>query len=136
LQAHTNFILESDWPHGRLNTEIRPPRYPKDQFIADMQAGIAHGVVPSVNLEIYQDVGIGDASQALMAALKHQSAVPRPYGARERDGGDLIGVSHATRRSHAVSRRNGLCKRHAMKQIGSVDVPGFTCKGVRENIGS
>lgn len=72
LQAHTNFILESDWPHSRLNTEIRPPRYPRDQFIADMKAGIAHGVVPSVNLEIYQDVGIGDASQALMAALKRE----------------------------------------------------------------
>jgi hypothetical protein len=70
LQAHTNFILENDWPHSKLNTPIGPPRYPKDQFIADMNAGIAHGVVPSVNLEIYQDVGIGDASAALMAALK------------------------------------------------------------------
>jgi hypothetical protein len=34
------------------------------------ECGIAHGVVPSVNPEIYQDVGIGGASQALMAALK------------------------------------------------------------------
>jgi hypothetical protein len=72
LQAHTNFVLESDWPHSRLNTDISPPRYPKEQFIADMRAGIAHGVVPSVNLEIYQDGGIGDASQALMAALKKE----------------------------------------------------------------
>ncbi|MBZ5580723.1 MAG: alpha-L-fucosidase [Acidobacteriia bacterium] len=69
LQAHTNFILEGDWPHSRLNTPIRPPRYPKDQFIADMKGGIAHGVVPSVNLEIYQDGGIGEASAALMAVL-------------------------------------------------------------------
>ena len=37
-----------------------------------MKAGIAHGVVPSVNLEIYQDGGIGGASQALMAALKQE----------------------------------------------------------------
>jgi hypothetical protein len=72
LQAHTNFVLERDWPHSRLNTDISPPRYPKEQFIADMKAGIAHGVVPSVNLEIYQDGGIGDASQALMAALKQE----------------------------------------------------------------
>jgi hypothetical protein len=70
LQAHTNFILENDWPHSRLNTPIGPPRYPKEQFIADMKGGIAHGVVPSVNMEIYQDVGIGDESAALMAALK------------------------------------------------------------------
>jgi hypothetical protein len=72
LQAHTNFILEGDWVHGRLNREIAPPRYSRDQFIADMKAGIAHGVVRSVNLEIYQDVGIGDESQALMAALSQE----------------------------------------------------------------
>jgi hypothetical protein len=72
LQAHTNFILESDWPHSRLDAEIPPPRYRKDRFLADMKAGIAHGVVPSVNLEIYQDVGIGGASQDLMAALKRE----------------------------------------------------------------
>jgi hypothetical protein len=35
-----------------------------------MKAGIAHRVVPSVNLEIYQDGGIGEASQELMANLK------------------------------------------------------------------
>lgn len=37
-----------------------------------MKAGIAHGVVPSVNLESYQDSGIGDASAELMAALKKE----------------------------------------------------------------
>jgi Alpha-L-fucosidase len=72
LQAHTNFVLERDWPHSRINTDIPPPRYSKERFIPDMKAGIAHGVVPSVNLEIYQDVGIGEASQALMAALKQE----------------------------------------------------------------
>jgi hypothetical protein len=29
-------------------------------------------VAPSVNLEIHQDVGIGEASQALMASLKQE----------------------------------------------------------------
>ena len=72
LQAHTNFILESDWPHSRLDTPIPPPRYRRDRFIADMKAGIAHGVVPSVNLEIYQDGGIGEASLEFMAALKRE----------------------------------------------------------------
>jgi hypothetical protein len=72
LQAHTNFILESDWPHSKLNTDIPPPRYPKEQFVADMKAGIAHGVVPSVNLEIYQDGGIGDASLAFMETVKQE----------------------------------------------------------------
>ena len=70
LQAHTNFILERDWCHSRLETEIPPPRYPKNQFVEDMQGGIAHGVVPSVNLEIYQDGGVGEKSLERMAALK------------------------------------------------------------------
>jgi hypothetical protein len=33
-------------------------RYQKEQFISDWKAGIAHGVVPSVNLEIYRDVPV------------------------------------------------------------------------------
>jgi hypothetical protein len=72
LQAHTNFILESGWVHSRQDTPIGPPKYPREQFIADMKAGMAHGVVPAVNMEIYQDVGIGDESAALMAALKRE----------------------------------------------------------------
>jgi hypothetical protein len=35
-----------------------------------MKAGIAHGIVPSVNLEIYQDIGVGDASLEYMKAVK------------------------------------------------------------------
>ncbi len=70
LQAHTNFVLERGWVHGRLDTEIPPPQYPKDQFVQDMKAGIAHGIVPSVNMEIYQDVGVGEASLEYMKAVK------------------------------------------------------------------
>jgi hypothetical protein len=70
LQAHTNFVLERGWVHGRLDTEIPPPQYPKDQFIQDMKAGIAHGIVPSVNMEIYQDGGVGEASLEYMKAVK------------------------------------------------------------------
>jgi hypothetical protein len=72
LQAHTNFVLERGWVHSQPNTEIPPPRYPKDQFIADMKAGIAHGVVPSVNMKVYQDVGIGEQSATLMGALRNE----------------------------------------------------------------
>jgi hypothetical protein len=41
---------------------------PKRKF--RMKAGIAHGIVPSVNLEIYRDVGVGDASLEYMQAVK------------------------------------------------------------------
>jgi len=70
LQAHTNFILERDWPHSRLDTEISPPRYPRDQFVSDMRAAIAHGIVPSVNLEIYQEGEVGPASLEYMRAVR------------------------------------------------------------------
>ena len=70
LQAHTNFILESDWAHGKANTPIPAPRIPKETFVRDMTQAIARGIVPSVNLEIYQDGGIGDASLEYMKALK------------------------------------------------------------------
>ena len=70
LQAHTNFILESNWPHDKADTPIPAPRIPKETFVRDMTQAIARGIVPSVNLEIYQNGGIGDASLEYMKALK------------------------------------------------------------------
>ena len=72
LQAHTNFVLERSWVHSRLDTDIPAPPYKKEQFVQDMKAGIAHGIVPSVNLEIYQDVGVGEASLEYMKAVKQE----------------------------------------------------------------
>jgi len=37
-----------------------------------MRAGIAHGIAPSVNLEIYQDVGVRKASLEYMKAVKQE----------------------------------------------------------------
>jgi hypothetical protein len=70
LQAHTNFVLERGWVHSGLNTDIPAPQYKKEQFVQDMKAGIAHGIVPSVNMEIYQDGGVGEASLEFMKAVK------------------------------------------------------------------
>jgi len=72
LQAHTNFVLERGWVHSRLDSEIPAPPYKKEQFVQDMKAGIAHGIVPSVNLEIYQDVGVGEAALEYMKAVKQE----------------------------------------------------------------
>jgi hypothetical protein len=58
------------WVHSGLNTEIPAPQYNKEQFVQDMKAGIAHGIVPSVNMEIYQDGGVGEASLEFMKAVK------------------------------------------------------------------
>ena len=72
LQAHTNFVLERRWVHSRPDTDIPAPQYVKEQFVQNMKAGIAYGMVPSVNLEIYQDVGVGDASLEYMKAVKQE----------------------------------------------------------------
>jgi hypothetical protein len=37
-----------------------------------MKAGIAHGIVPPVNLEIYQDGGVGEASLEYIKAVKQE----------------------------------------------------------------
>ncbi len=70
LQAHTNFTLESDWCHSQRDTPIPPPRIPRGELVSDIRNATSHGIVPSINLEIYQDVGIGDASQAYLEALR------------------------------------------------------------------
>jgi len=37
-----------------------------------MKAGITHGIVPSVNMEIYQDGGVGEASLEFMKAVSQE----------------------------------------------------------------
>jgi hypothetical protein len=70
LQAHTNFILESDWCHSKPETAIPSPGLVKETFVADVTAAIARGIVPSINLEIYQDGGVSPVSLDYLKALK------------------------------------------------------------------
>jgi len=70
LQAHTNFTLESDWCHSRPETAFPSPRIPKGTFVSGVSSAIAPGIVPSVNLEIYQDGGVGPASIECLKSLK------------------------------------------------------------------
>ena len=70
LQAHTNFILEKSWCHSTSETPIPPPQIPKEKFVQDMVDGISHGIVPSVNLEIYQDGSCAKTSIDYMSAVR------------------------------------------------------------------
>ena len=70
LQAHTNFILEQDWCHGQPDTPIAPPQVDKDTFVRDMENAIRRGIVPSVNLEIYQDGTMSPQSLEWMRAVR------------------------------------------------------------------
>ena len=70
LQAHTNFILEKSWCHSTPAIPISPPQIPKDEFLQDMVNAIKRGIVPSVNLEIYQNGSCSDVSTDYMRAIK------------------------------------------------------------------
>jgi hypothetical protein len=70
LQAHTNFILERSWVHGAPETPIQPPQVNKDTFVHDMKKAIEKGIVPSVNLEVYQDGTVSEGSLEYMRAVK------------------------------------------------------------------
>lgn len=70
LLAHTNFILEGDWVHQVENTPIQAPNLSEECFFRDMQQAVDCGITPSVNLEIYQDVGVGEDSLRIMRGIK------------------------------------------------------------------
>lgn len=70
LQAHTNFILESDWGHFTPNSPISPPRIDRDVFVQDIKNAIKRGIVPSVNMEAYQDGTVSPESLEFMKAVR------------------------------------------------------------------
>jgi hypothetical protein len=70
LQAHANFVLEKDWCHWQPETPIPPPGVDKDTFVRDMESAIRRGIVPSVNLEIYQDGTMSPQSLEWMRAVR------------------------------------------------------------------
>lgn len=70
LQAHTNSLLEESWVHGALERPIPPPRVSVDLFVRDMLGATARGIVPSVNLDIYQDGTVSEQSLDYMRAVR------------------------------------------------------------------
>lgn len=70
LQAHTNFILEKNWWHDSCETPISDPWVPLEQFTHDMLEAMEYGIVPSVNLEIYQEGSFSPRSAEYLHHLK------------------------------------------------------------------
>jgi hypothetical protein len=73
LQAHTNFILERNWWHDKEDTPIEAPQIPLAQFQADIKQAFIYGIVPSVNLEIYQDGTFSDESVRYMKSINQMT---------------------------------------------------------------
>lgn len=74
LQAHTNFILERNWWHDSCDTPIADPWVDEDRFVADMLEAMEYGIVPSVNLEIYQEGRFSPRSRAYLVHLRQALA--------------------------------------------------------------
>lgn len=70
LQAHTNFILEGSWVHSKPNSSIPSPQMDEEIFIEDLKNAVARGIVPSVNMEIYQDGTVSSESLELMKSVR------------------------------------------------------------------
>ena len=70
LQAHTNFILERGWGHFTPNSSIPPPAIDRETFVRDMQNATKRGIVPSVNMEVYQDGTASPESLDFMRAVR------------------------------------------------------------------
>ena len=74
LQAHTNFILEKNWWHDSCDTPIADPCVSIEQFVEDMLEAMEYGIVPSVNLEIYQEGYFSPRSKEYLLCLKRALA--------------------------------------------------------------
>ena len=72
LQAHSNFLIEDYWLHDKEDMPISPPRFDKEQFVEDVVNAITHGMVPSINIEVYQDGTFADTSVEYMMAIKQR----------------------------------------------------------------
>lgn len=72
LQAHTNFILEDNWWHGKEDAPISAPHIPLGKFITDMNEAVRYKIVPSVNLEIYQDGTVSQESIRYLREFRRQ----------------------------------------------------------------
>jgi hypothetical protein len=70
LQAHLNLFLDDSWLHQRLDTEIRAPLH-KDQELVDfVKHCVETKTVPLINLGVYQDGTVSEASLNQMRAVR------------------------------------------------------------------
>jgi len=78
LQATLTTTMEpGNWGHVTPNTPVPAPQYNADQMIGYLQTAIARKLVPTINLEVYQD---GSASPATIEEFKAIKAAIKPSG--------------------------------------------------------
>jgi len=70
LQSHSLLMLDAPWVHDKPNTPMELPRFTDEELISYVKACIANQGVVTMNLGIYQDGTIGEATLEQMKALR------------------------------------------------------------------
>ena len=88
LQAHVNTFLDDfDWCHTKPDTDILPPWHTTDQVVAYVQRCVREKTVPSLNISIYQDGTVSEATLDQLRAVRHAI---RGENARQRRSGSNL----------------------------------------------
>jgi Alpha-L-fucosidase len=71
LQAHSTLMLDTHWFHTKLDTPMEPPLFTKEQLIDYVRLCMEDKAVVTINVGIFQEGTIGEASRQLLRELKH-----------------------------------------------------------------
>ena len=71
MQAHLNTFLDDfDWCHTRPDTDMLPPWHTTEQLVSYVYEAVSEKTVPSINIAIYQDGSVQDATLKQMEAVR------------------------------------------------------------------
>jgi hypothetical protein len=71
MQAHLNTFLDDfDWCHTKANADMLPPWHSTEEVVSYANAAIAEKTVPTINISIYQDGTVQDATLKEMEAVR------------------------------------------------------------------
>ena len=71
MQAHLNTFLDDfDWCHTKANTDMLPPWHSTEEVVSYVERAVAEGTVPTLNISIYQDGTVQDATLKQMKAVR------------------------------------------------------------------
>ena len=71
MQAHLNTFLDDfDWCHTKPNTDMLPPWHTTEEVVNYVKLAIAEKTVPTINISIYQDGTVQEATLKQMQAVR------------------------------------------------------------------
>lgn len=71
MQAHLNTFLDDfDWCHTKPDTDMLPPWHATEELVTYVYEAVSQKTVPSINIAIYQDGTVQDATLQQMVAVR------------------------------------------------------------------